>query len=64
MLDAAGGIKAVAVLSGMLAIVWFSPNLWEIRFNPNLPYALALSLVFTVCMLRFDVQSPFLYFQF
>ncbi|MFK7737820.1 MAG: MBOAT family protein [Pirellulaceae bacterium] len=64
MLDAAGGIKAVAVLSGMLAIVWFSPNLWEIRFKPTVPYALALSSIFTACMLRFDVQSPFLYFQF
>ena len=53
-----------AVLGGMLAIVFLAPNIWQLKFRPNLLYAVCLSCLFVLCVLRFDAESPFLYFQF
>ena len=64
VLAAIGGLSTAGLISAAFAIVWLSPNVWQIPFRPNAFWALALSLVFVICVLRFDSQSPFLYFQF
>ena len=64
ILSACGGTVAVGVLLVLLGIVFGAPNIWQIKWRSNLPLAIALSLVFVVCVLRFDGESPFLYFQF
>lgn len=43
---------------------WFAPNTWNYRPKFSLGTAIALSLVFVLCVMRFDAESPFLYFQF
>lgn len=43
---------------------WLLPNTWNYRPRLSLGTAVALSLVFVFCVLRFDSESPFLYFQF
>ena len=58
------GVTGMGLLSAMLAICWFAPNMWSIRFRPNLFYLSALSFTMVICVLRFDSDSPFLYFQF
>ncbi|MCA9196990.1 MAG: MBOAT family protein [Planctomycetales bacterium] len=62
--EAPGGWFAWGLLSVLLAIVFAMPNLWQIRFRPSLPYLMALAVCFVACVLRFDAESPFLYFQF
>ena len=47
-----------------LAVVWFAPNTWAIRFPRGRPAALALAILLAICLLQFAVPSPFLYFQF
>jgi len=63
-LAAMGGTKSCAMLVAMLSIVWFSPNLWELKFKPSWTYCLALSGIFVLCVMRFNNESPFLYYQF
>lgn len=63
-LAAIGGVKSAAVLLGLLAIVFLAPNVWQMRIRPSLPLAMATAAVLVVCVLRFDAESPFLYFQF
>lgn len=64
LLSTIGGAHGIAILGILLAIVFLAPNVWQIKFQPTIGYALALSFVFVVCVLRFDSESPFLYFQF
>ena len=64
ILSACGGTVAAGVLLVLLGIVFCAPNIWQIKWRSNLPLAFALSLAFVVCVLRFDGESPFLYFQF
>lgn len=64
LIAAMGGISSIAVLAGLMGIIFFSPNIWEFTMRSSLPYAVALSVLFVVCVLRFDGDSPFLYFQF
>ncbi len=59
-----GGASAVAVLAGLLGIIFAAPNIWQLRIRASVPCAVALSLAFVLCVLRFDGDSPFLYFQF
>ncbi|MEM8732612.1 MAG: MBOAT family O-acyltransferase [Planctomycetota bacterium] len=59
-----GGVKSLALLIVLLSIVWFAPNLWQISFRPSLGTSFATALIFVICVLRFEVDSPFLYFQF
>jgi alginate O-acetyltransferase complex protein AlgI len=47
-----------------LVFCWSAPNTWNYRPRFSLLTAVALSLLFVVCVLRFDSESPFLYFQF
>ncbi len=64
ILAAVGGSSSVAVLWTLLAVIFLAPNVWQLRMRASLPYAAALSLALVVCILRFNVESPFLYFQF
>lgn len=43
---------------------WVAPNTWHYQPKPSLGTALILSALLIVCILRFDAESPFLYFQF
>lgn len=67
ILGTIGGVKSAGVLGGGLCIIFLMPNIWQIRmqwWNRSVPFAVALSAVFVICVLRFDADSPFLYFQF
>ncbi|MFC1758459.1 MBOAT family O-acyltransferase [Planctomycetota bacterium] len=59
-----GGASKLVTLTGLLVVVFAAPNLWQIKFRPTSLSTLVLSAVLVVCVLRFDSQSPFLYFQF
>ncbi len=63
-LAAVGGAKAVGILGIFLGIVFFLPNVWEFKFRPSRRMAFVLAATLVVCVMRFDAQSPFLYFQF
>lgn len=63
-ISAVGGATSLAILTVLLTIIFCAPNLWQIELRPNFPSAALLSILFVVCVLRFDSESPFLYFQF
>lgn len=63
-LDTFGGFGSAAILTTLLMIVWFAPNLWDIKPEWNLGTAFGLSTVMVICILRINIPSPFLYFQF
>lgn len=52
------------VAIGSLLFCWLAPNTWNYKPRLSLGTALVLSLLLVVCILRFDAESPFLYFQF
>ncbi len=52
----------VAITS--LFFCWLAPNAWDFQPRWSLGTAIALSALLVVCVLRFDAESPFLYFQF
>lgn len=62
--------RAVIVSSSFLVAIaalifcWIAPNTWNFRPRLSLGTALALGAILVVCILRFDSESPFLYFQF
>jgi alginate O-acetyltransferase complex protein AlgI len=47
-----------------LFFCWSVPNTWYFQPRWSLGTAIALSGLLVVCILRFDAESPFLYFQF
>ena len=47
-----------------LAIVFATPNTWEIRLAPRPAYAVALATMLFLSVLYLGQESPFLYFQF
>jgi alginate O-acetyltransferase complex protein AlgI len=57
---------ALVMLALCAVIAWGTPNTWEIRWRPGLLLALALVILFTVCVgvILVNTSSPFLYFQF
>jgi len=61
---ACGGPVAAASLAAMLLGIFAFTNVWQIRFRPDSRWALIVARLLLVCILRFDSQSPFLYFQF
>jgi alginate O-acetyltransferase complex protein AlgI len=63
-LVAVGGVAGVVLLAGLLLCVWGAPNLWKIRVRLTALHGAAAAAVLLVCLLRFDLASPFLYFQF
>ncbi|MEM7478778.1 MAG: MBOAT family O-acyltransferase, partial [Planctomycetota bacterium] len=64
LLGAMGGVKSVAILALLLTVIFFAPNIWQWMPKINLPYAVGLAILLVLCILRFDQESPFLYFQF
>ena len=58
------GALTYPLLLGSLAIVWLSPNSWELQFPRSRWAAVGLALLAFACVLRFATPSPFLYFQF
>lgn len=64
VLSAVGGSSALGILGFLLAIIFFAPNLWQLKIRPSIPYSVAAALLLVLCVLRFDAESPFLYFQF
>ena len=70
-LQGAGGNLGLAssplsylLLVAALAIALLVPDTWRLKFPRRRPWAVALALLFVVCLLRFATPSPFLYFQF
>jgi alginate O-acetyltransferase complex protein AlgI len=59
-----GGVTSLGLLGFLMAVIFFAPNVWQIRFRPNLIWATGLAGVLFICVLRFANESPFLYFQF
>lgn len=59
-----GGLASIGLLAGLMAVVFFVPNSWTWRLKPSVPLALLAAVVFVICVLRLDGESPFLYFQF
>ncbi|HLA38944.1 MAG TPA: hypothetical protein VJ417_03055, partial [Candidatus Glassbacteria bacterium] len=55
-------------LIGLIAVsqlwVWFIPNTWEVKIRDSRALAWGLSILFVICILYLDKESPFLYFQF
>jgi catechol 2,3-dioxygenase-like lactoylglutathione lyase family enzyme len=63
------GMSLIPVLGFVVTIVallfcWFAPNTWNYRPRLSLGTAVILGILLVVCILRFDADSPFLYFQF
>ena len=52
------------VAIGSLLFCWIAPNTWNYQPRLSVGTALVLSFLLVVCILRFDAESPFLYFQF
>lgn len=52
------------LLAAALGIALGAPDPWRVGFPRGRPWAVALGLLFLVCLLRFAAPSPFLYFQF
>ena len=61
---ACGGVGAIGILLVWLLVIFMSPNIWQLRIPPTFTSAIVLAILFVACVLRFDVDSPFLYFQF
>jgi len=64
LLGVIGGAKSIAILAGLLGVIFLAPNLWQIRWRFHWTTAIAFALTLVLCVLRFDAESPFLYFQF
>lgn len=54
----------MAVTLAALVFCWAAPNAWTYRPKFNFATAVLLAVLMAVCILRFDSESPFLYFQF
>ena len=64
VLRSIGGPVPAGILAGLLGVVFFMPNLWQIKFRFGYPLAFAVAVTLLICILRFDAESPFLYFRF
>ncbi len=60
ILKSTGFLVAIA----SLLFCWSAPNTWNFQPRWSLGTAIALSALLVMCVLRFDAESPFLYFQF
>lgn len=63
------GLSIVASFGMVVTVValvfcWTAPNTWNFRPKFNVATAVLLALLMALCILRFDSESPFLYFQF
>lgn len=57
-------ILGIGVIAAAMGLCWFAPNLWQIEFPRSFAGAVAIGGLLWFCILRFDAESPFLYFQF
>lgn len=57
---------SLAMLAVTMSMIWTLPNTWEIRWRPGFWSAVALCILFVVCVgvILVNSSSPFLYFQF
>ncbi len=55
---------AVSILALALAICFLLPNANECKPNQSVATTIVLVALLVICVMRFDVESPFLYFQF
>lgn len=58
------GLRGVVVLVVGAAIALMVPNTWQVQFPRSRWSAVALAALFVCCVLHFEAESPFLYFQF
>ncbi len=59
-----GGFKGIIALIFTLIFVNVAPNVYELKFRQNLWYAILISIIFYLCLLKIEQPSPFIYFQF
>ncbi len=45
-------------------LVFYSKNIWQVKFRTNFWTAAGLALLFVLCLMFMSEDSPFLYFQF
>ena len=64
VVQAVGGITSLGILVSFLVGIFALPNLWEISFRPSRIWAIGIGSLLVICVLRFESESPFLYFQF
>jgi alginate O-acetyltransferase complex protein AlgI len=55
-----GGLTTITAI----VFCFVSPNCWHFQPKPSYIAAFALAALLLLCVLRFDSESPFLYFQF
>tara|TARA_R110002111_G_scaffold144910_2_gene211311 strand:- start:181114 stop:182514 length:1401 start_codon:yes stop_codon:yes gene_type:complete len=55
---------SLPLLICLLIIVFCLPNTWNWNFKPRWQTAVMFGSLFTLCVIRFSAESPFLYFQF
>jgi alginate O-acetyltransferase complex protein AlgI len=53
-----------AIVIASTVFCWASPNVWNFQPRMTVGTALILAALFVICVMRFDADSPFLYFQF
>lgn len=56
--------KASVFLATVLLACWLLPNVWEMKKPLSYGHACLGAILLWFCVLRFDADSPFLYFQF
>ena len=54
----------VALAGSALALCFWAPNTWELRFPRTRLAAALLAVLLVACILRFAQPTPFVYFQF
>jgi hypothetical protein len=55
---------AIVLTGSALAICFFAPNTWQLRFPRTRLAAVLLAALVVACILRFAQPTPFVYFQF
>ncbi|MDZ4847815.1 MAG: MBOAT family O-acyltransferase [Pirellulaceae bacterium] len=60
LLISSGGIS----IAMAIAFCWFAPNVWQYQPTNRWTTAVVMAGLLCLCILRFDAESPFLYFQF
>ena len=56
-------IGGLSIISATL-FCWLAPNVWQFQLRSDWRTSIAMAALLCICILRFDAESPFLYFQF
>jgi alginate O-acetyltransferase complex protein AlgI len=51
-------------IGASLLFCWLAPNVWQFQPQLNWRTSVVMAGLLWICILRFDAESPFLYFQF